>query len=65
MEHPKTIRRTVICLGDPGRRDGSTLTPIRPGVGLRTGASIGDMHHTRQKTLTPLCPDASARKTRV
>jgi hypothetical protein len=54
MEHPKTIRETVDCLEGPGRRDDSTLAPIRLGVGLRTGASIGYMHYTRQKTLTPL-----------
>lgn len=36
------------------RRDGITLAPIRLGVGLRTGASIGYMHYTRQKTLNPL-----------
>jgi hypothetical protein len=53
MEHPQTIRETVDCLEGPGRRDGSTLAPIRLGVGLRTGASIGYMHYTRQKTLPP------------
>lgn len=36
------------------RRDGVTLAPIRLGVGLRTGASIGYMHYTPTKTLNPL-----------
>lgn len=35
-------------------RDGVTLAPIRLGVGLRTGASIGYMHYTPTKTLNPL-----------
>jgi len=30
------------------------LAPIRLGVGLRAGASIGYMHYTRSKTLNPL-----------
>jgi hypothetical protein len=30
------------------------LAPIRLGVGLRAGASIGYMHYTQQKTLNPL-----------
>jgi len=30
------------------------LAPIRLGVGLRAGASIGYMHYTRTKTLNPL-----------
>jgi len=36
------------------RRDGITLAPIRLGVGLRSGASLGYMHYTREKTLNPL-----------
>jgi hypothetical protein len=36
------------------RRDGVVLAPIRLGVGLRTGASIGYMHYTPTKTLNPL-----------
>lgn len=36
------------------RRDGVTLAPIRLGVGLRTGASVGYMHYTPKKTLNPL-----------
>ena len=35
------------------RRDNIVLAPIRLGVGLRAGASIGYMHYTRQKTLNP------------
>jgi hypothetical protein len=35
------------------RRDNITLAPIRAGVGLRAGASIGYMHYTRTKTLNP------------
>lgn len=36
------------------RRDGMTLAPIRLGFGLRSGASLGYMHYTREKTLNPL-----------
>jgi len=35
------------------RRDGITLAPIRLGVGLRAGASIGYVHYTKTKTLNP------------
>ncbi len=35
------------------RRDNITLAPIRAGVGLRAGASIGYMHYTRKKTYNP------------
>jgi hypothetical protein len=35
------------------QRDGIVLAPIRLGVGLRAGASIGYMHYTRQKTYNP------------
>lgn len=36
------------------RRDGMTLAPIRLGVGLRAGASIGYTHYTPNKSLNPL-----------
>ncbi len=36
------------------QRDNIILAPIRLGVGLRTGASVGYMHYTRKKTLNPL-----------
>lgn len=36
------------------QRDNIVLAPIRLGVGLRAGASIGYMHYTRTKTLNPL-----------
>jgi len=36
------------------RTDGITLAPIRTGVGLRAGASIGYMNYTRKKTWNPL-----------
>lgn len=36
------------------RRDGVVLAPVRLGVGLRSGASIGYMHYTPTKTLNPL-----------
>lgn len=36
------------------RRDGVTLAPIRLGVGLRAGASIGYTHYTPSKSLNPL-----------
>jgi len=36
------------------QRDNIILAPIRLGVGLRTGASVGYMHYTRNKTLNPL-----------
>ena len=29
------------------------LAPIRLGVGMRAGASIGYMHYTREKTYLP------------
>lgn len=35
------------------RRDNITLAPIRLGVGLRAGASIGYVHYTKTKTLNP------------
>ena len=35
------------------RRDSITLAPIRLGVGLRAGASIGYVHYTKTKTLNP------------
>jgi hypothetical protein len=35
------------------RRDNITLAPIRLGVGLRAGASIGYMHYSRAKTYNP------------
>lgn len=36
------------------RRDGVILAPIRLGVGLRAGASIGYTHYTPNKSLNPL-----------
>jgi len=36
------------------RRDGVVLAPIRLGVGLRSGVSIGYTNYTRHKTLNPL-----------
>ena len=36
------------------RRGGITLAPIRLGVGLRAGASIGYIHYTPKKTYNPL-----------
>jgi hypothetical protein len=35
------------------RLDGVTLAPIRLGVGLRTGASVGYVHYRREKSLNP------------
>jgi hypothetical protein len=35
------------------RRDSITLAPIRAGVGLRAGASVGYMNYTRTKTYNP------------
>ena len=35
------------------RRNGITLAPIRLGVGLRAGASIGYIHYTAKKTYNP------------
>ena len=35
------------------RRSGVTLAPIRLGVGLRAGASIGYVHYTPKKTYNP------------
>lgn len=36
------------------QRNDIVLAPIRLGVGLRTGASVGYMHYTPTKTLNPL-----------
>jgi len=36
------------------RLDGVTLAPVRLGVGLRTGASVGYVHYRREKSLNPL-----------
>jgi len=36
------------------RLDGVTLAPIRLGVGLRTGASVGYTHYRKEKSLLPL-----------
>ena len=36
------------------RLNGITLAPIRLGVGLRTGASVGYVHYRREKSLNPL-----------
>ena len=36
------------------QRDNVILAPIRLGVGLRSGASVGYMHYTRHKTYNPL-----------
>ena len=36
------------------RLDGVTLAPIRLGVGLRAGASVGYVHYRRKKSLNPL-----------
>ena len=35
------------------QRDKIILAPIRLGVGLRAGASIGYMHYTKSKTVNP------------
>ena len=35
------------------RLDGITLAPIRLGVGLRTGASVGYIHYRREKSYNP------------
>jgi hypothetical protein len=35
------------------RLDGVTLAPIRLGVGLRAGASVGYVHYRREKSLNP------------
>jgi hypothetical protein len=36
------------------QRDKVVLAPIRLGVGLRAGASVGYMHYTKEKTYSPL-----------
>jgi len=36
------------------RRDKIVLAPIRLGVGLRAGASLGYIHYTKEKTINPL-----------
>jgi len=36
------------------RLDGVTLAPIRLGVGLRAGASVGYVHYRRKKSLNPI-----------
>jgi hypothetical protein len=48
---------SVYYIGGAGinyqRLDGVTLAPIRIGVGLRTGASVGYVHYRPQKSLNP------------
>lgn len=48
---------SVYYIGGAGinyqRLDGVTLAPIRLGVGLRTGASVGYVHYRPQKSLNP------------
>lgn len=36
------------------QRDGIVLAPVRLGLGLRSGASIGYVHYTRGRSLNPL-----------
>ena len=36
------------------RLDGITLAPVRLGLGLRSGASVGYVHYRREKTMNPL-----------
>ncbi len=49
---------SVYWIGGAGvnyqRQGGITLAPIRLGVGLRAGASIGYLHYRREKSLNPL-----------
>jgi len=49
---------SVYYIGGAGinyqRLDGTTLAPIRLGVGLRAGASVGYVHYRREKSLNPL-----------
>lgn len=49
---------SVYWIGGAGvnyqRQGGVTLAPIRLGVGLRAGASIGYLHYRREKSLNPL-----------
>ncbi|MCH8856217.1 MAG: DUF1134 domain-containing protein, partial [Proteobacteria bacterium] len=35
------------------RLNGITLAPIRLGVGLRAGASVGYIHYRREKSINP------------
>ena len=35
------------------RLNGITLAPIRLGVGLRAGASVGYLHYRREKSINP------------
>ena len=49
---------SLYVLGGAGinyqRLDGTTLAPIRIGVGMRSGASVGYVHYRREKSLNPL-----------
>jgi hypothetical protein len=36
------------------RADGITLAPVRAGVGLRLGASLGYLAYSRQRNIIPL-----------
>ncbi len=49
---------SVYYIGGAGinyqRADGITLAPIRLGVGLRAGASVGYLHYRRTKSINPL-----------
>ena len=52
------VEGSLYYLGGAGlnyqRLDGVTLAPIRLGVGLRSGASVGYVHYRRKKSLNPL-----------
>jgi hypothetical protein len=64
LYHPDMLYRrypgvegTAYLIGGMGvnyqRADGITLAPIRTGVGLRAGASVGTMAYSRQRNLLP------------
>jgi hypothetical protein len=52
------VEGSLYAVGGAGlnyqRLDGVTLAPIRLGVGLRSGASVGYVHYRREKSLNPL-----------
>jgi hypothetical protein len=35
------------------RREGTTLAPMRAGVGFRLGANIGYLHYSRRRRINP------------
>ena len=52
------VKTETLAVGGVGvsyqTKDNITLAPIRLGVGLRTGASVGYLHYRPKKSYNPL-----------